>query len=289
MTPRYHRISNLAGSFTALEKHPPLFEAPWHCHREYELVLILNCRGKRFVGDHHADFGAAELLLIGPDLPHHWKTDLGADELDQLDARVLVAHFSERFLGKHFFELPEAQPVKELLEKAKRGLLFNPAVALHYHQPLLELVYAEGFDRVVQLLSILNGLAKSRECTPLASNGFVAGSTPPQSDRMRRVLDYTMNHFRDDIALEDVAGVASMVVPAFCRYFKQHTGKTFYHFLREVRIGHACRLLIADQLPVAQIGHACGFNNLSNFNRQFKEVTGMQPLAYKKQYTLQGV
>jgi AraC-like DNA-binding protein len=288
MTPRYPRLPNLTGSFSALEKHPPLFETPWHCHREHELVLILNCRGKRYVGDHRADFGAAELLLIGPDLPHHWKTDLDTEELDRLEARVLVAHFSERFLGKHFFELPEAQPVKELLGKASRGLLFNPAVALHYHQPLLDLVYAEGFDRIVLLLSILNGLAKANAYTTLASSGFVAGSQPSQSDRMRRVHDYTMSHFRDDIALEDVAGVANMALPAFCRYFKQHTGKTFYHFLREVRIGHACRLLIADQMPVAQIGQACGFNNLSNFNRQFKEVTGMPPLAYKKQYTVQG-
>ncbi len=288
MTPRYHQIPHLAGSFSALEKHPPLFETPWHCHREHELVLILNCRGKRFVGDHHADFGAAELLLIGPDLPHHWKTDLDTEELDRLEARVLVAHFSERFLGKHFFELPEAQPVKELLGKARRGLLFNPAVALHYHQPLLDLVYAEGFDRIVLLLSILNGLAKAKECTTLASNGFVTGRQPSQSDRMRRVHDYIVNHFRDDIALEDVAGVANMALPAFCRYFKQHTGKTFYHFLREVRIGHACRLLIADKMAVARISHACGFHNLSNFNRQFKEVTGTTPLAYKKQYTMTG-
>lgn len=288
MTPRYHQLSNLAGSFSALEKHPPLFEKPWHSHREHELVLILNCRGKRFVGDHHADFGAAELVLVGPDLPHHWKMDRGADELDRPDARVLVTHFSERFLGKSFFEMPEAQPVKELLEKARRGLLFNPDVALHYRQPLLDLVHAEGFDRIVLLLSILNGLAKVRECITLASNGFVAGNALPPNERMRRVLDYTMNHFRNDITLEDVADVANMAPPAFCRYFKQQTGKTFYHFLREVRIGHACRLLIADQMPVARIGHACGFNNLSNFNRQFKEVTGMQPLAYKKQYTLQG-
>ncbi|HEX8531857.1 MAG TPA: AraC family transcriptional regulator [Cytophagales bacterium] len=286
MTPRYHRLPNLTGSFSTLEKHPPLFETPWHCHQEYELVLILNCHGKRFVGDHHADFGAAELLLIGPGLPHQWKTDLAPDELHRLNARVLVAHFSDRFLGRHFFEMPEAKPVKDLLEKAKRGLLLNPAAAMHYHGPLLELVYAEGFDRIVQLLAILNDLAKTKEFTPLASNGFVTGSQPSQSDRMRRVRDYILNHFRDDVALEDVAGVANMARPAFCRYFKRHTGKTFYHFLREVRIGHACRLLIADKLAVAQIGPACGFNNLSNFNRQFKEVTGIAPLAYKKQYTL---
>ncbi|HEX9957475.1 MAG TPA: AraC family transcriptional regulator, partial [Fibrella sp.] len=94
-------------------------------------------------------------------------------------------------------------------------------------------------------------------------------------------------HFHESIKLDTVADLAGLTPSAFCRYFKVRTNKTFVDFVTEVRIGHACKLLINSDLSISQIGYESGFRTMSNFNRQFRDVTGQTPSQYVK--TMGGV
>ena len=101
-------------------------------------------------------------------------------------------------------------------------------------------------------------------------------------DRINHIYNYVREHFQQELPLEVIASEIAMTVPAFCRYFKKHTQKTFTQFVNEFRIVHACKLLSEEQMSVADVCFECGFNNFSHFNRQFKKVTGFSPTQYKK-------
>ena len=138
-------------------------------------------------------------------------------------------------------------------------------------------------EKLVQLLSILDILARSEEFE-LLSRHTVIGYNPKDNERMNRIYEYVLANYTRNIALKDVAQEAHMSEAAFCRYFKKKTRKTFTAFLNEIRIAQASKLLIEDNLNVAEICFTCGFENISNFNRQFKAFTKVNPLAYKQQF-----
>ena len=140
------------------------------------------------------------------------------------------------------------------------------------------------FDRVLTLLNLLNIMSNTSEFKLLSSEGYTNSMKETETDRMNRVHTYVMKNFREKISLDEVAAIANMSPSSFSRYFKVHANKTFSDFLTEIRIGYSCKLLTNQKMSVSQICYDSGFNTLSNFNRQFKEVTHYSPLEYRKKY-----
>ena len=282
MKPLFRKIIQASGSsFSFVEESPPLFDTPWHFHPEYELILIENSTGKRFMGDNIAEFDRQELVLIGPNLPHFWRND---DTCDLAQARAYVIHFATDFLGETYFQLPELLPVQTLLELARTGLKIMGSTNVHVAGMIRQLPRLKGFERLMQLQHILYVLALSGEREPLSSLGFVESFQATRHERISQVYEYVMYNFRQKITLQDVASVASMSEVGFCRYFKKSTGKAFFSFLNEIRIGYACRLLIEGGQNVTQVSYESGFNNLAHFNRQFKDITAQTPQQYRSQF-----
>lgn len=282
MKPLYRKIIQAAGSsFSFVEESPPLFETPWHFHPEYELILITNGVGKRYMGDSIADFDAFELILIGPNLPHFWRN---ADDCDLGKANAYVIHFQENFLGNEFFNLPEMILIRQLLHKAQTGLKFTGSANVEVGNVIQRLSALTPFERLIQLQLILYRLAGSTECESLSSPGFVESFQATRNERISKVYEYVMYHFRQKITLEAIASVANMSEVGFCRYFKTTTGKPFFSFLNEIRIGYACRLLMDSALNITQIAYESGFNNLAHFNRQFKTTTRYTPQQYRESF-----
>ena len=94
----------------------------------------------------------------------------------------------------------------------------------------------------------------------------------------------SVEHYFETITLEKVASVAAMTVPAFCAYFKKTTRKTYIEFLTDVRISNACKLLVETDDCINDICYSCGFNTLTNFNRQFHKVKQLTPSIYRKMF-----
>lgn len=256
----------------------PHFDVPWHYHPEYELTYIVRGDGRRFVGDHVESFVAGDLVLIGPDMPHFWRSDEDYYQNEPtLQAEWVVVQFPIAFSQDVLANLPEAATVTDLLNRSRYGLRFSPATSARMAREIDQLTARMGLNQVLSVLHILDQLATDRDAQPLASDGCQLAPGTAETERMKRVFEFILNHFREEIRVEQIASVAGLAPAAFCRYFKRRTRKSFVEYLNELRIGHARKLLTNIDLSVGQIGLECGFNNVSHFHRQFKLHTGMTP------------
>ena len=138
-------------------------------------------------------------------------------------------------------------------------------------------------DRLISLLQLLNILADSNEYELLSSAG-VSGQNDKDSDRLNKVFDYVITHFKEGIQLEKVADIANMSYSGFCRYFKNRTKKNFSHFVNEIRVGYSCKRLMESDISVSNVCYEAGFNNLTNFNEQFKKIVKVTPYQFNQQH-----
>ena len=249
---------------------------------------MIESKGKRFVGDTIENFQEGDLILLGPNIPHYWKNDPIYDQSDQMQSKAVVVLFSEDFLGKHFFTIQEMTPIQELLKKSNAGLMFPSAMNGPVPQMMEELTKAKGPLRIIILLQILAELAKE-ESRKLLTEEFSSGvpfidANSPSFVRLQKVHHYVIKNFNSPLQIEDIAQIANMTPHAFCKYFKKSTKKTFMTFLNELRVCHAKKLLIENRIPISQICVESGFNNISNFNRQFKTGTNMTPSDFRAMY-----
>lgn len=269
----------------SLEKHCyKSFLKKWHYHPELELVIIVESTGTRFVGDNIEKFSPGEIVLLGQNLPHLWLNDKAyfADN-STLKAKANVVHFSENFAGG-LFNIPEFSGIKHLFERARRGIKFEGLGNEDVVHKINEMYNLEGFEKVMRLLDILHELSNYPHATLLSSAGFVDNFKSKQHHKLIVVYEYIMNNFKQEITLDKVAELASMNPSAFSRYFKSINKKTFTQYLNEVRIGYACKLLQEHRYNIAEVCFESGYNNISNFNRQFKSLKKMSPTAYLKMY-----
>ena len=272
-------------SFNLFAQNAPYFAAPWHYHPEYEIVLVLESTGKRFVGSNISIFKPGDLCMIGAYLPHYYRNEERYyAKNDSLRARSMVIHFLEDFMGSKFLELPECSSLKNLLEKSKRGLNFGRKT-LNKVAPKIEgLQQLTGINRLMELIQILTILSESEDVQEL-SNSTMSLQNEVDSARINGVLSYIIQNYQEEMHLGDMARLANMSESAFSRYFKKRTRRTFSQFITEIRIEHACKLLVQDKMSISAISVESGFNNLSNFNRQFKMVKQTTPLAYRSSFT----
>jgi AraC-like DNA-binding protein len=287
MKPHFHKISStLQSSFSIRHDIKPDFGNIWHYHPELELHYIVRGEGVRFIGDNISNFTSGEMVLLGENLPHTWRCK---DEYFQnnpdLNVEAMVIQFLPDCLGKYLLNLPEAYLIPKLFEKAKSGMVIHGKAKDQLAELMKSAIHATNLDRIIILLSILKTLAETDEYSNIVTgkNAFYQ-SNESEILRINKICTYTLTHYKKDITLEEIASLSNLSVTSFCRYFKLMTKKTYYDFLIEIRVSHACRFLIENKLPTEMICFDCGFNNVSNFYRHFKKVTGMTPLDYKRKY-----
>lgn len=195
-----------------------------------------------------------------------------------------MIQFLPDFIGKDFLSIPESLPVRQLYENAKKGLLINGSTRKAIADLMQKAVSYNGLDRVITLLSIINILSATDEASCIASVNSFYQSNEAESVRLNKVYAYTLSNYKRDLELEEIAGIANLSVTSFCRYFKMMTNKSYHDFLMEIKISHACRLLVEDKLAIDAICFESGFGNVSNFYRHFKKIKNVTPVDYKKIY-----
>ncbi len=258
----------------------------WHYHPEVELTFIRRGRGVRLVGDSMQPFEDGDLVLLGANIPHLWRSDASYfKQSSELTIEAIAIHFKMDFWGKTFLTLPEMAPIKKLLERAQRGIKLMGHIHGQVAMKMEEIVHTQGVARIERLLHILNLIAASEECELLSHTGFVQTFNASNADRIDQIFNYTFTHFKEPLSIKKVASAVNLSPHSFCRYFKTRTLKTYWQFLLEVRIRYACKLLIENKQNISQIAFESGFSNLSNFNRQFKAVMQLTPQQYLKAYT----
>lgn len=279
--PAFEKINPKFGNSILVKKHTELVENAlpfWHFHPELELVYVNRAKGKRHIGSHLSYFNNSQLLLLGANLPHS-----GFADRFTTNGSETIVQFKEDFLGNEFFNIPETTVVKALFERAKKGLLFNLEIKKIIGPKIEELVNYEGLELIIRLLEILKELATTNNYTILNADGFAFEVEPQDNKKIDIIFGYVSNNFKETIPLEIIANKVSMTVPAFCRYFKKVTGKTFTQFVNEFRIVHATKLLAENPTSITDICFESGFNNFSHFNKLFKKFTGKSPLKYRNE------
>jgi len=252
-----------------------------HHHPELQLMFILEGTGDLFIGDSITTFEPGDLFLFGSNQSHLLKSDTKYFEKDCPEMSCSISiFFHEESLGKGFFDITETTVIKDLIDRTSHSLQFAPEVAGRIGARMKNLADKEGFDRFLEILSILNTLGQTEDYKPLAGVSTANPPTDQESERINNVINYILQHYKEDIELGTIAEIANYSKAAFCRFFKQRTRKTFTQFLNEVRIAQACKLLRNTDLNISQVCFESGYNNVSNFNRQFKRITETTPKDY---------
>jgi len=272
-------------SFVIRKQIEPYFDPTFHLHPEFQISYVMEGEGNRFVGDSIKPFKANDLVLIGPNLPHVWRSHNAYFEKDsQLSTTVVVIYFHDYFLGEIIHDKEEFESIKHLFQRSQCGIEITGNTQKQVSRLMLELLELSGADSIIHLLKILNTIAMSNECHLITDTHSKSYNTEAETDRMNKVYEFIMKNFHRKIHLEEVASIASMTCTSFSRYFKSRVNQSFSDFLKEIRIEYACKLLKEGKMSIDRIGYECGFQSLTNFNKQFKIVTGKQPHQYRNEY-----
>lgn len=250
----------------------------WHYHPEVELVYINTGVGKRQVGTHLSNYKDGDLIMIGSYLPHTGFT-IGLEK----NQKEIVLQFKPDIFEHAFKGLEELKVINQLLELSKKGIVFSGPIKDDIGMRMEGLKYETKIDAFLTFLKILYDLAKQKDRQILNAEGYAFISSPTENKRLKTIFNYIRDHFMESIPLVDISAKVFMTPQSFCRFFKRSTNKTFTTFLNEYRINHATKLLIETDDGVKKICFESGFNNLSNFFRNFRKITQLTPNAYREQ------
>jgi AraC-like DNA-binding protein len=172
-----------------------------------------------------------------------------------------------------------------MMTRAKCGLAFSmPAIMAVYHRLTRLSSMTDKFYMAQELLSILYELSKFDDSHELSSSTFAKVEVSSESRRVLKVKDYINKHISDNLRLEQLADLVGMTPTAFSRFFKLRTGKNLSEYIIDIRLGLAARRLVDTADSVSEICWSCGFNNLSNFNRRFRDRKGCNPTEFREKY-----
>lgn len=269
-------------SFRWLQHSHPDPLSKWNYHPEYELHLITRSEGQAFVGDYIGHFEAGDLFLIGPSLPHNWVSNLTRQN-EYIEGRDVVVQFQQQMLGQEAQELfPEIQVTSRLLEDSKQGVRFTGGALDQARDQVLALGELKGLHALAEFFELINCLATETTWEKLSSPHFSPDLNPVTTKWMQTVTEYIMQNLQEDIRLTEVAQLVSMTDSTFSRFFRKNAGMGFSDYLSKLRIAKACVLLRETEKKVLAVCDDCGYNNLSNFNRQFLREKGMTPTEYRQ-------
>lgn len=278
--PEIEMVDRSTRSIRYLQHGWPTDLCRWHAHKEYELHLIVETRGKAFVGDYIGEFRPGDLFMTGPNLPHNWITDqMWTEPVITRDMLVQFSHESVEKLAEGF---PEFSQVLNMLQLAQSGILFegfNATFARGHMEAIRDNI---GAERILAFVRFLVRLHEHAEKKTLSVSRLVQPQGGSKQARVAQVVDHVTKNFQDSFSVAEAASMAGMTEVTFSRNFQSATGHSFVEFLNRIRIGQACGMLYASDEQITAISQNAGFKNLANFNRHFLKVKGMTPSEYRE-------
>jgi AraC-like DNA-binding protein len=266
-------------SFKVWSHGYPYRTVRWHFHPEYEIQLITATTGRYFVGDYIGNFAPGNLVMTGPNLPHNWVSNVPHGE--RVDERCLILQFDTAFIERAIEAFPELRRVEDLLDASRWGVLFSEKTGAAAEPVLREMLGAQGIRRITLFVALLDLLVASPAPAKLASAEYHADPARYAETRINHVLSYIGKNLSQELRETELAQLAGQSVSAFSRYFRRHTGVPFVQYVNRLRINLACQLLMSGELNITDICYQVGFNNLSNFNRQFLLLKDMPPSRWR--------
>lgn len=258
------------------------FMYPWHFHGEFEIIYIEKGYGQGVIGDGITDFSDQSLFLLGSNLPHYVENPTEYMQREELRVNGVIIQFEKDFMQYAFSHYSQFQAINRLLEESQRGWLFTLTDFPDIAQMLKRIPEKQGAGQIIAFLQLLDALTRLPTGTLISSPAYNPISSHLHGRKIEKVIAFLNTHYTQPLKLEDVASYAAMNTTAFCRFFKENTGKTFTQHITDMRIGYACKLLLNERWNIAEISLECGFESITHFNRCFKNHMGMSPTTYRK-------
>jgi AraC-like DNA-binding protein len=265
-------------SFACRRYRTPQFETNWHKHTEYELILLTEGQGTALIGDYVGEYKAGDIFFLGSDLPHWFRKST-----NKMIGSAIVVHFTKNCWGEGFLEMPEIKPIRQILESDNNGIQLQQNLQKSIALLIYQLEKASGMNRVLLLLQCLQQMSQSRQYR-IITKSFNTSANTKENPAIEKVFHYSFKNFLEPVTLSGVAEVAGMTIPTFCRFFKRNIKKSYFDFIKELRIGHACKLLRETEYSILDVCYASGYNSWAHFSKQFKEVKEQTPNQYRKQF-----
>lgn len=263
-------------SFACRSYRTPDFETNWHKHEEFELILISDGHGTAMIGDYIGEYKQGDIYFIAGNLPHWFKKQhhkmIGCSE---------VLHFRPEIFGNDFLQLPELKTVQQLLKK-NDGIQIQQELKKEIAEVILELQVTKGFKRMSLLLDCLQKISTTPHYLTLTQD--FSSDNQHINPAIEKIIDFSFKRYLTPVTLEQVAEVAGMSIPTFCRFFKKNIKKTYFDFIQDLRVSHACKLLTNSNQPIMEICYESGYNSWAHFSKQFKHVKKMTPSQYRKEF-----
>jgi len=261
----------------------PAFYPHLHRHREIQITSIIKGTGTLLCGNMLIPFEPGQVIVLGAQLPHVFKSDSTGGKKNTKQAESISVFFDSSGALQTMLALPEMEGIRRWLQKWNAGGIIRKKQAILISKTISEVLASTGSDKLASFILLLQQLAVTKQIQPFGSNYSILSETAGQ--RIDTVIQYTLRHYTEHIAIETVAKLIHMTPQAFCRYFKQHTRITYLNFVTELRIQEACKKLRASNLEsIAGVAWEIGFNSIPNFNRVFKKVMGIAPSEYTAQF-----
>lgn len=265
-------------SFACRLYRTPHFETNWHKHEEYELILITEGHGTALIGDYVGDYKPGDIYFLGSGLPHWFRKSH-----HNITGGAIVLHFLKDFWGDNFLQLPEMKTVLRLLDSDNNGIQLQKNLQKNITALIPQIEKANGLDRIYLLLKSLQQMSESKQYIVI-TKAFDSSANNKENSAIEKIFTYSFKHFLEPVTLANVAAVADMTIPTFCRFFKRNVKKSYFDFLKELRIGHACKLLRETNDPILDICYISGYNSWAHFSKQFKQVKKLAPGTYRRQF-----
>ena len=265
-------------SFACRKYRTPQFETNWHKHEEYELIVITEGHGTALIGDYVGEYKKGDVFFLSSNLPHWFrKTE------QKMIGSAIVVHFLKDFWGTPFLSMPEMKKINQLLEGDNNGLQLIQSLQKKITTGIEQMEQATGVDRIQLLLNTLHLMSQSKQYK-IITKGFDNNLNLKVNSAIDKIFTFSFKHFLEAVTLAEVAAEVSMSIPTFCRFFKRNIKKSYFEFLKELRIGHACKLLRESNQPIIDICYKSGYNSWAHFSKQFKNVKEITPNQYRKQF-----
>ncbi len=250
-----------------------------HYHPEFQITAIVKGHGVFYGGNNMIEFSDGDVFMIGENVPHVMKNSYMDFDKNPSKVYAVSLFFDQNSFGNGFFGIAELSSIKELLRLSKRGIKISGLFKKKIYRQIVRLENNKE-DIIIKFLQILSDIDAS-EKVYINSEFYDLSIDERVGNRLNDILGYTFKHLHQTIKITDVAEVAHLSRSQFSRYFKLHTGKTYIEFLNELRIASACTMLLNEKNTIEKICYDVGFQNLSNFNRQFKKLKKTTPSEYR--------
>ena len=255
--------------------------AKWNYHPEYELHLITDSQGTMYLGDCIEEFTPGNLCLIGPNIPHNWMSHLRTR--NYVEGRDVALQFTRASIGLNSNVRPrEFSEIVSLLDDSHSGLVFEGEHKEEAIKLLLELRSLRGLDAFGTFLKLLSLLAQKCDARKVVSPNYQPNLDVSALLSLQGIFTEISEQLNGDIRMSRFAHQFGMSETAFSRFFLKNTGMNFSNYVRKIRVGYACSLLLETEMKIVDVAGEAGFQNLSLFNRQFKNETGKTPQEYRK-------